>query len=65
MMQVFGPMGMEEMGVDLQELFGNLGGGQQLFVDVEPDGDASGRDQLALLPGRPRELDTMVGEAVA
>jgi len=26
MMQVFGPMGMEEMGVDLQELFGNLGG---------------------------------------
>ena len=28
MMQVFGPMGMEEMGVDLQELFGNLGGGQ-------------------------------------
>jgi ATP-dependent HslUV protease ATP-binding subunit HslU len=29
MMQVFGPMGMEEMGVDLQELFGNLGGGQQ------------------------------------
>lgn len=29
MMQVFGPMGMEEMGVDLQELFGNLAGGQQ------------------------------------
>jgi ATP-dependent HslUV protease ATP-binding subunit HslU len=29
MMQVFGPMGMEEMGVDLQELFGNLGGGQK------------------------------------
>ncbi len=29
MMQVFGPMGMEEMGVDLQELFGNLGGGGQ------------------------------------
>ncbi len=29
MMQVFGPMGMEEMGVDLQEMFGNLGGGQQ------------------------------------
>ena len=29
MMQVFGPMGMEEMGVDLEELFGNLGGGQQ------------------------------------
>jgi len=28
MMQVFGPMGMEEMGVNLQELFGNLGGGQ-------------------------------------
>ncbi|PQJ33580.1 HslU--HslV peptidase ATPase subunit [Salinibacter sp. 10B] len=27
MMQVFGPMGMEEMGVDLEELFGNLGGG--------------------------------------
>ncbi|MFO8100078.1 MAG: ATP-dependent protease ATPase subunit HslU [Salinibacter sp.] len=26
MMQVFGPMGMEEMGVNLQELFGNLGG---------------------------------------
>lgn len=26
MMQVFGPMGMEEMGVDLEELFGNLGG---------------------------------------
>ncbi len=29
MMQVFGPMGMEEMGVDLQELFGNLGGQQR------------------------------------
>jgi ATP-dependent HslUV protease ATP-binding subunit HslU len=29
MMQVFGPMGMEEMGVDLQEMFGNLGGGNQ------------------------------------
>jgi ATP-dependent HslUV protease ATP-binding subunit HslU len=28
MMQVFGPMGMEEMGVNLQELFGNLGGSQ-------------------------------------
>ena len=26
MMQVFGPMGMEEMGLNLQELFGNLGG---------------------------------------
>jgi ATP-dependent HslUV protease ATP-binding subunit HslU len=26
MMQMFGPMGMEEMGVNLQELFGNLGG---------------------------------------
>ncbi len=29
MMQVFGPMGMEEMGVNLQELFGNMGGGQK------------------------------------
>ena len=29
MMQVFGPMGMEEMGVNLQDLFGNLGGGKQ------------------------------------
>lgn len=28
MMQVFGPMGMEEMGLNLQELFGNLGGQQ-------------------------------------
>ncbi|MEF8815548.1 MAG: ATP-dependent protease ATPase subunit HslU [Salinibacter sp.] len=28
MMQMFGPMGMEEMGVNLEELFGNLGGGQ-------------------------------------
>ena len=26
MMQVFGPMGMEEMGVNLQDMFGNLGG---------------------------------------
>ncbi|NNE45803.1 MAG: ATP-dependent protease ATPase subunit HslU [Rhodothermales bacterium] len=26
MLQVFGPMGMEEMGVNLQDLFGNLGG---------------------------------------
>ncbi len=26
MLQVFGPMGMEEMGMNLQELFGNLGG---------------------------------------
>jgi len=29
MMQMFGPMGMEEMGVNLEELFGNLGGGNQ------------------------------------
>ena len=26
MLQVFGPLGMEEMGVNLQDLFGNLGG---------------------------------------
>lgn len=26
MLQVFGPMGLEEMGVNIQELFGNLGG---------------------------------------
>ena len=26
MLQVFGPMGMEEMGVNLQDLFGNMGG---------------------------------------
>lgn len=26
MLQVFGPMGMEEMGMNLQDLFGNLGG---------------------------------------
>ena len=26
MLQVFGPMGMEEMGVNIQDLFGNLGG---------------------------------------
>jgi len=29
MLQVFGPMGMEEMGMNLQELFGNLGGGRK------------------------------------
>ena len=29
MLQVFGPMGMEEMGVNLQDLFGNLGGGKK------------------------------------
>ena len=29
MMQVFGPMGMEEMGVNLQEMFGNMGGGKK------------------------------------
>jgi ATP-dependent HslUV protease ATP-binding subunit HslU len=29
MMQMFGPMGMEEMGVNLEELFGNLGGNQR------------------------------------
>ncbi|MFB6274037.1 MAG: ATP-dependent protease ATPase subunit HslU [Salinibacter sp.] len=29
MMQMFGPMGMEEMGINLEELFGNLGGGNQ------------------------------------
>ena len=26
MLQVFGPMGLEEMGVNLQDLFGNMGG---------------------------------------
>ncbi len=26
MLQVFGPMGMEEMGINLQDLFGNMGG---------------------------------------
>ncbi len=35
MMQVFGPMGMEEMGVNLQELFGNLGGNQRKKRRVE------------------------------
>ncbi len=29
MLQVFGPMGMEEMGVNLQDLFGNMGGKKQ------------------------------------
>jgi ATP-dependent HslUV protease ATP-binding subunit HslU len=29
MMQVFGPMGIEEMGMNVQELFGNLGGGKR------------------------------------
>ena len=29
MMQMFGPMGMEEMGVNLEELFGNVGGNQR------------------------------------
>jgi len=29
MLQVFGPMGMEEMGVNLQDLFGNLGGSKR------------------------------------
>jgi ATP-dependent HslUV protease ATP-binding subunit HslU len=29
MMQVFGPMGMEEMGMNLQEMFGNLTGGKR------------------------------------
>ncbi len=28
-MQVFGPMGIEEMGMNMQELFGNLGGGKR------------------------------------
>ena len=29
MLQVFGPMGMEEMGMNLQELFGNMTGGKR------------------------------------
>ena len=29
MLQVFGPMGLEEMGVNLQELFGNMGGNRR------------------------------------
>ena len=29
MLQVFGPMGMEEMGMNLQELFGNMSGGKR------------------------------------
>jgi ATP-dependent HslUV protease ATP-binding subunit HslU len=29
MLQVFGPMGMEEMGMNIQELFGNLGGNKR------------------------------------
>ena len=29
MLQVFGPMGLEEMGVNLQDLFGSLGGGKK------------------------------------
>ena len=35
MLQVFGPMGMEEMGMNLQELFGNLGGGKKKKRRVE------------------------------
>ncbi|MFB6279454.1 MAG: ATP-dependent protease ATPase subunit HslU [Salinibacter sp.] len=37
MMQMFGPMGMEEMGVDLEELFGNLGGNQRKTRRVTVD----------------------------
>ncbi len=29
MLQVFGPMGMEEMGINLQDMFGNLGGNKR------------------------------------
>jgi len=29
MLQVFGPMGLEEMGMNLQDLFGNMGGGKR------------------------------------
>src|SRR6056297_3381800 len=28
-LQMFGPMGLEEMGINLQEMFGNLGGGKK------------------------------------
>ncbi|MEM1042637.1 MAG: ATP-dependent protease ATPase subunit HslU [Bacteroidota bacterium] len=28
-LQMFGPMGMEEMGINIQEMFGNLGGGKK------------------------------------
>ncbi|MEM8557144.1 MAG: ATP-dependent protease ATPase subunit HslU, partial [Bacteroidota bacterium] len=28
-LQMFGPMGLEEMGINLQEMFGNLGGGKR------------------------------------
>ncbi|PSQ70820.1 MAG: HslU--HslV peptidase ATPase subunit [Bacteroidetes bacterium QH_2_64_26] len=37
MMQMFGPMGMEEMGVNLEELFGNLGGNQRKTRRVTVD----------------------------
>ncbi|PEN04955.1 HslU--HslV peptidase ATPase subunit [Longimonas halophila] len=37
MMQVFGPMGMEEMGVNLQEMFGNLGGNNRKKKRVTVD----------------------------
>ena len=37
MMQVFGPMGMEEMGVNLQEMFGNLGGSNRKKKRVTVD----------------------------
>jgi len=37
MLQVFGPMGLEEMGMNLQELFGNLGGKQRKKRRVKID----------------------------
>lgn len=37
MMQVFGPMGMEEMGMNLQEMFGNLGGSNRKKKRVTVD----------------------------
>ncbi|MFT4606185.1 MAG: ATP-dependent HslUV protease ATP-binding subunit HslU [Rhodothermales bacterium] len=42
MLQVFGPQGMEEMGVNLQDLFGGLGGGKKRKKRRLPISEARG-----------------------
>ncbi len=62
MMQVFGPLGIEEMGVNLQEMFGNLGGRKRKKRRVPI------REALDLLTkeeaGRLIDMDRVTKEAV-
>jgi len=59
------PREVSGAGEDAREQFEILSGRQLLLVDIEPDGDPSGFEQLALLGWRSSQRDRRVRESIA